>query len=318
MVLRGRSGVMVAVLLVLAGGLYGVLVEREHLFPFELLRPAPPAWSIGIYEGPSPFVLGQPPHLTNPVLTRNDVTDLKAEAVADPFVVVKDSTFFMFFEVVEAENRQGAIALATSANGTAWRYDRVVIDEDFHLSYPYVFEWNGEHYLVPESHEDLSVRLYRATTFPSAWEYQGDLIRGYHFADPSVVRYHERWWLFVGTRENDALNLYYADSLAGPWVQHPLSPVVKGDRNRARPAGRLLVLGDTLFRFAQDDDPTYGSAVSAYRILELSPTAYREEIVAGQPVVGASGTGWNTKGMHQVDPFLQRNGRWWAAVDGLR
>lgn len=305
-------------LLVAAGVWCGVLAERKHLLPLPMFGSRTPGWSIGLYEGPSPFVLGPPPGVANPILSRGDVTDVEATTVADPFVVRTANGFFMFFEVVERASGRGSIGLAASPDGLEWAYRGVVLSEPFHLSFPYVFEWNGDHYMVPESHEDLSVRLYRATGFPAEWEYQGDLIRGYHFVDPAIVREDERWWLFVGTRENDGLNLYFADSLQGPWTAHPGNPIVKGDRNRARMGGRIVAVGDTLFRYAQDDDPGYGNAVSAFRIVEMTATRYREEPVSPQPVVQATGQGWTSLGMHHVEPFLQRNGRWWAAVDGLR
>ena len=39
----------------------------------------------------------------------------------------------------------------------------IVLAEPFHLSYPYVFEWQGSHYMIPESGAAKSVRLYRAS-----------------------------------------------------------------------------------------------------------------------------------------------------------
>ena len=91
---------------------------------------------------------------------------------------------------------------------------KVVLDEEFHLSYPYVFEWKNEYYLIPESNEDLAVRLYKAESFPDKWEYIGNLISGYHFIDPSIVYYKNIWWLFVATVPDDGvINLYYSDNL---------------------------------------------------------------------------------------------------------
>jgi hypothetical protein len=37
--------------------------------------------------------------------------------------------------------QEGEIGLATSEDGLKWDYKQVVLNEPFHLSYPYVFEW---------------------------------------------------------------------------------------------------------------------------------------------------------------------------------
>ena len=47
---------------------------------------------------------------------------------------------------------------------------RVALEEDFHLSFPMVFDWNGEVWMIPETGSDHSLRLYRCKTFPTQWE----------------------------------------------------------------------------------------------------------------------------------------------------
>jgi hypothetical protein len=178
-----------------------------------------------------------------------------------------------------------------------------------------VFEWNNDFYMIPESFEDLSVRLYRATRFPDQWQFQARLLSGYRFVDPSIVRYAGKWWLFVATTDNDTLNLYYSDDLERGWTPHPANPIVRFDKNIARPGGRVIVKEGHVYRFAQDDDPGYGVGIFAFEILELTETAYRERLVKQSPIVGATGQGWNAAGMHQVDA-QQVGGKWIAAVDG--
>jgi len=54
-------------------------------------------WSIGIYAGPSPLDLASPEEIVNPVLTRENFSDIGAEFVADPFMVNRDGIWYMFF-----------------------------------------------------------------------------------------------------------------------------------------------------------------------------------------------------------------------------
>ena len=44
------------------------------------------------------------------------------------------------------------------------------LEEDFHLSFPTVFDWNGEIWMLPETGSDHSLRLYRCRAFPAEWE----------------------------------------------------------------------------------------------------------------------------------------------------
>ena len=117
---------------------------------------------------------------------------------------------------------------------------------------------------------------------------------------------------------HDALALFCADALEGPWTEHPASPLIAGDRSRARPGGRVVMVDERPLRFAQDCGPRYGSGVRAFAITELTRDTYAEQECAESPVLGPAGAGWNGKGMHHVDAWQMPDGHWIAAVDGLQ
>lgn len=304
-----RALIMVGILIVA-----GTLVYRTRGLP---LIKEQHNWSIGIYTGDSPFSLSRPENIHNPVLTVLDVTDAMARFVADPFMVREDDTWYMFFEVYDYGSDQGEIALATSQHGNEWAYQRIVLDEPFHLSYPYVFKWEGEYYMVPESAETNSVRLYKADAFPYEWRYTATLLEGLGFIDNSLAYYHGYWWMFSSFEGNDSLRLYFASDLLGPWQEHPQSPIIEGNPYYARPGGRVLVYDDRLFRCTQANEPHYGFQVSAFEITAISPTTYTEELVDETPVVKASGSGWNQDAMHAVDLHQLSSGQWISPVDGF-
>jgi hypothetical protein len=226
----------------------------------------------------------------------------------------------MFFEVMPTAIRRGGIGLATSDDAFHWKYQRIVLREPFHLSYPYVFDWDGEYFMVPECYQSGGVRLYKATTFPHEWAFQQTLVEGGTFLDPSLLHYNDRWWLFVETNPQhkyDTLRLFHADTLTGPWQEHPRSPIVTGSNRIARPAGRVQVIGGEIIRFAQDCYPIYGTSVRAFVISELTPTRYKERACLENPILAPNGTGWNSSGMHQVDIHGLGDGTWIACVDGM-
>lgn len=171
--------------------------------------------------------------------------------------------------------------------------------------------------MIPESYENNSVRLYKADDFPYQWTYLGTILEGREFLDPSIAYYKSKWWLFASETGNDTLRLYFADDLIGPWVEHPENPIIEGDKNIARPGGRVLVYDDRLFRYTQDGEPTYGNQIWAFEITELTETSYQEQLVHQDSIVEASGSGWNADAMHNIDPVQIGENQWIATVDGF-
>ena len=275
-------------------------------------------WSIAIYEGESPFSLEAVDPAGRPALTAADVSDVPALFVADPFMVDAGDRWLMFFEVLNKATGHGDIGLATSSDhGLNWGYEQIVLDEPFHLSYPSVFQIDGTWYMLPESQAAGAVRLYEAAEFPTRWRHVATLFQGEGLADPTLFRHGDHWWLFVGRAgTHDQLRLFLSEDLRSGWREHPASPVIEQNPETARPGGSVVQLRGGLYRFGQDCDPKYGIGLRAFRILKLTPTEYAES--GPIPVLRASGSGWNTNGMHHKDLHALSGGRWRAAVDGHR
>lgn len=275
-------------------------------------------WSIGIYIGESPFDFVSPKNCQNPVLTAKDVTDVPANFIADPFMVNECGTWYMFFEVLNGQRKKGEIGLATSNDGYSWDYQQIVLTERFHLSYPYVFKFQDEYYMIPESYEANSIRLYKATDFPTQWTFVKTLLDGSDYVDSSIFNFNDTWWLFATSYKSNILRLFYADDLMGNWIEHPQSPVIEGNINIARPAGRVLVCDGRIFRYTQDGEGFYGTQVRAFEITNLTTTNYEEKLVKESPIIKGSGYGWNKIGMHTIDPHPIDDNKWIACVDGYR
>jgi hypothetical protein len=80
----------------------------------------------------------------------------------------------------------------------------------------------------------------------------------------------------------------------------------------------IVVAGDMVIRYAQDGDPGYGNAVRAFEIDELTTTRFRQHEITRDPILSATGQGWNSRGMHHIDPHRLSDGNWIACVDGYR
>jgi hypothetical protein len=263
----------------------------------------------------SPFPL-VPAESVNPVISWEDVNDVAAISVADPFLMRVDDVWLMFFEVYDGSLERASIAVASSEDGLAWTYDRIVLEESWHLSYPFVFRSDDQYYMLLAAEENDGVLLYHADAFPYGWSYVTTLVSGGETVDPTLLWYDNTWWMFVGGAGNSTCRLFYADTLMGPWIAHPLNPIVTG-RDKSRPAGRFFVYdGDRIIRLAQKCDVSYGEAVRAFEVECLSRTDYRESEIEESPVLRAGGMRWNSMGMHQCDPWWTGD-HWLVAVDGI-
>ena len=288
----------------------------------ELQVPLAQEFSIAIVTADSPLALRAAASTASAALTWQHVTDVPAAFVADPFLCRDRGRWYLYFEVMNLLTRRGEIAVAVSDDDAAtWEYQRIILAEPWHLSYPYVFDWEGTHYMIPESGQKRAVCLYRAAPFPDRWQCVANLLEGDRYADSSIFRYQDSWWLFTYTGVDPAqpvLRLFCADELFGPWREHPASPIRTCDPRYARPAGRVIDVGGTLIRFAQDSYPVYGRRVFAHAITTLTRSEYADELVGDGPVLDAGTQPWNQDGMHHIDAHLRADGSWIACVDGFR
>lgn len=156
-------------------------------------------------------------------------------------------------------------------------------DGDTHVSYPFLFRHEGDTYCVPETAEAGAARLYRARHFPAEWDVVATLVEDFPALDPTVFRHGGRWWLLCtdgGTSGGQyRLHGWWSRRLTGPWTPHPLNPL-KTDVRSTRPAGTPFHHKGGLYRPAQDGSRGYGSGLALNRVLELTPSRFREATVA--------------------------------------
>ncbi len=157
-----------------------------------------------------------------------------------------------------------------------WQEPVQILEKPYHLSYPFVFEWDGVTYMIPESVENRTIDLYECVDFPLQWKFKKTLMDGVLAVDSTLLRHQGKWWLFTGIarRPKDLplveLHLFYAhDLLAGEWHSHPQNPIVP-QTDCARPAGSLFSQDGRLIRPAQDCSKMYGYGVNFFEIVTLS------------------------------------------------
>lgn len=203
---------------------------------------------------------------------------------ADPFPVRVQDTYFVFVEEWIYRRRKGHIAVLELSRDRPPSGAVKVLEMDYHLSYPFVFEWGGRFYMVPETSANRTVELYRCTAFPDRWELATVLLKDCNAVDATLAEIEGRWWMFVnidvdGAVSRDELHLFYADTPLGPWTPHRRNPV-KSDVRSARSAGRLFTWNGALYRPAQDCSKRYGYSVSINQVTRITPAKFREKEVS--------------------------------------
>jgi hypothetical protein len=223
---------------------------------------------------------------------------------ADPFLWCRDGEVYVFVEEYLRTRAVGQISLLQLGTDLQPIGPAIpILEEDRHLSYPFLLEYRGDLYMVPESARSRSVDIYRCERFPDLWVRQHSLLTDIEAADATLVEHEGRWWLFCAarmgrTRINESLYAFHADSpLSDRWIAHPGNPLVR-DFSRGRPAGRILHAGDgRLIRPSQDCVPRYGFGLGLNVIDVLTPDRFGEHRI--WHATGPSAGDW--RAMHHVD-----------------
>jgi hypothetical protein len=207
---------------------------------------------------------------------------------AVPFLVSRGGRTWMFFEEAPfRSNKGGAVGRIAVAEVDIHGFKtpvRIALDRPYHLSYPFVFEHEGEWFLLPESAAASRLDLFRCTRWPDQWEHHRTLLEGVQVYDSTLARIGDRYWLFAawsaaGAVTADYLDLFFGDSPFGPFTRHPASPVA-ADARWGRPGGRLFERDGVGYRPAQDSSRgVYGRAIRIQRIDRLTADDYAETTV---------------------------------------
>lgn len=205
---------------------------------------------------------------------------------ADPFILKKKDQFYIFFEDYSDEKGKGHLSVFTLDLNGAIQSKTTILEKEYHLSYPFVFEWKDEFWMIPETASVKNIQLYKAIDFPGEWIFVKNLMSDIEFIDATLLFHNQKYWLF-GTRQlnmntstNDQLFIYYADDLlAEDWNPHPQNPVATSISN-CRPAGKIFEQNGKLYRPAQNNASfQYGFGICINEIEILSEFEYKEKLV---------------------------------------
>jgi len=252
-------------------------------------------WNVGVVEQPiAAFLKGETraPVRWMPAPTRSQFR-------ADPFGTVREGRLTILLEDFSYISNRGTISAMDPQSGASVPVT-IGPQPAVHLSYPYLIELEGRLFCLPEAHQAREVALYEVQRYPDRWRRVATFPIDTVIVDATLFPHEDRWWIAgsePGTKgASSELHLWHAPAIEGPWAAHPANPV-KIDIRSARPAGTPFHHNGILYRPAQDCSKTYGGRVAINEVSLLSPTAFREEVVA---TVEAYDFGLYREGIHTL------------------
>lgn len=286
------------------------LIFLNTLYPFKNLEVG--RWSVGYSF--SKNVLPPPIISSNNILPYSFIDSITGNSnnyIADPFFVKENDSFYLFVEQKGIDNAD--IALFVSADDKIYDYKGIVLDEDFHISYPQVFKYKDEFYMLPETKQAENLLLYKARNFPYDWQIEDTLLNGVELKDPSILLSDELN-LIVAVDDHLKQFMFTADSLTGNWKE--AENYVPRLGNETRPGGRFFNINNTWYLPIQDRTDGYGSGISIFKLVN-NDNGLNLEIAESSYLSAQANIKWFNRGMHQLD--IQKIGNeYYMVYDGDR
>jgi hypothetical protein len=216
---------------------------------------------------------------------------------ADPFLISSEIGEFLFVEEFSYAQKKAHIAVYDVSTSIPKRLG-IALNEEFHVSFPYVFRHENNFYMCPETIASRQVRLYKATNFPLDWELQSVLLDNICAADPLIFFKDGKFWLLANVDpkcsgdSHSMLSVFYSDDLQSKsWLQSELNPVLF-DASCARNGG-LVCTNDSKLRFGQVQGfNLYGESLRAFEIIKINEVEYKEvEVPLPKPDIGSTFVG---------------------------
>ncbi|MDN5203136.1 hypothetical protein QQ008_17230 [Fulvivirgaceae bacterium BMA10] len=247
------------------------------------------------------------------------ITPPKNRFWADPFILERNNQYYVFIEESKmGSEKKGYLSYLTFDKQGNHSKPQKIIEQPYHMSYPFLLEWQNELYMIPESNKDKNIQLYKCKQFPNEWEFQYNLMEDLEAVDTTLFFHNNLWWMFTNIKENeggslwDELFLFYADNpLSKNWIPHPQNPIVS-DVTRSRPAGEIFNRDGKIIRPAQNCSFRYGYGLKFLEITKLSTSEYEEREISSiepdwNPSINAVHT-FNRAGDFSImDAVLKRN-----------
>jgi len=206
----------------------------------------------------------------------------KNHFLADPFLISRNNKHYCFVEDFDYSKERGCISVYQIDKEGHSELGKALV-EDFHLAYPYLFEYEGELYMCPDTHVKNDIRLYRCVDFPLKWEFERTIIDNVSAVDTCIFFYEDRWWLIsnidyspVGEHFSQLHIFHNSSPIGEDWIPHKTNPVIF-DPLKARNGGFITDKSKLYRVYQRQGFNLYGRAFGVAEIKSLNTEVYLEE-----------------------------------------
>ncbi len=195
---------------------------------------------------------------------------------ADPFIIRVDDSIYVFCEYCTNGSDKGTIAVGEYKNGVISKM-RIIIEQGYHMSYPCVFKYGSDFFMIPETADNKTIELYRAKIFPYEWELAKILKENVRCVDPTVFTNNDEIFV-IASMLSGKKNKICIFQLDMEYNSLTLSDEFDDD-GTGRPAGSIIFIDKKLFRPAQVSTRKYGESIAFKEIISVRNT-YHEKTIA--------------------------------------
>lgn len=221
----------------------------------------------------------------------------RANWCADPMLIDYEDKTYLFYEAVDVDH--GRIEVVEVNDDCTVGEPTILLGDECHYSYPFVFKHKDELYMIPESSAANEVRLYKAKVFPYEWELCYILLND-RAVDTTAFEQDGKTYLLTfitdGKSERVRPNAYElrfendATLTKLSWDEF--------DELRVRGAGGVFAEDGRQYRPAQiSTEVRYGDALAFYEV-NASDGSYSESFAGELTADNVSAKGVHMDGLH--------------------
>ena len=135
-------------------------------------------------------------------------------------------------------------------------------NSNLHFSYPCLFEYDKNNYLIPETAQSNGITIYKINKDDSLTPIN-NVVDDFAGIDPTIFEHNGMWYIFAtdgSAGSNSFLNIFYAKDPLSNWSEHKLNPVKINTQN-SRGGGEVFKEGSAIIRPTQKCYPNYGTSL---------------------------------------------------------
>lgn len=251
----------------------------------------------------------------------NIIIPKKNTFIADPFLFKYKEDYYVFFE--EWNYSYGCICCSKLDEKLNFTNIEKCIDTKSHLSFPCIFEYKDNIYMMPESiASGHGIDIYKCINFPLNWIKINTINNILESTDPIFFCHNDLIYIFCGSEKY--LKIFYSTDFNN-FTEHPINK--ENIKTNARSAGNIFFYQENYYRPAQICEPNYGYGIALYRIDILDTISYKETLIKEiKPDWFPKLTGTHTfnicKDLFVIDgrlrvetPYKEWTGKVWKSTD---